>query len=1036
MSTLRKRSIAYFSQGLYDRAISDADEMVRLEPDSSSYDWRAALYDAKGEHDRAIADSDQAIALATAPNSPYLESNYYFYIYRADAFAHKGEFERALGDYERAAKLNPDAPMVDYHRGDALRVKGDLDGAIREYDVALRKAAKGDDSKLIMARALYGRGLSYEAKGDHDRAISDLDDAIVCFQHAAGWSEDIPAPAPAPAPAPYEDSSQIANGSEGFQAGKACAEGEQHNGSFAVALLARGSAYEAKSRASTAQSSVDQVDAYREKARVDFQETLSSPPVNLESVAVEMSDFDVTPVHEAARKRLAALDGKRPAPAPVAATSDAPAAQDGKTSPSAIEPTDPDECFNTVANSVRLAGGALHVNRDNFLGDPNRVIEACSRLESGSGGNSRGNEEIHASRALAYRIKGDYDRAIVEADGLLRDAANGREDLVDAYVFRGSIFLAKGDFDSALADSDKATARGADLTDRNNAAVHTLRGAVLLAKGDRDRALNEYQQAIAAYSKIIDRNPTDRESYLARGLAREASGDREGAKADFRLVLSRGPNDETSQATPLQHLAALENNEATPLPSNKAATDTGAPVPLPAVTAGSEVSQAVKSAWNEVLGQYQRRADLVPNLIETMKGYAASESKVLAEVIEARAKATQQQFSPDAPVEPDALKRVDDAQRPLSEALTRLFAVTKNYPDLTSNQNFVALQSQLEATDNRIAIARYDYIEANRQSKASETAKAEQPAPAPAQAPVEASATPSVPAPQSKPAEEAAAPVPAPAPQEKPPVVAKAEAPAAQPPAVSPRQSPTPAAEQSRRLALVVGNDAYENLPPLRKAVNDARAVGESLTKLGFEVSVLENASRRAMTTKLVEFAGRVTPGDTALFFYAGHGVTMGGTNYLIPADAPEMHEGQEALIAAEGVSADGVMQQIQGRGAKVVMLVLDACRDNPFAKAGGRGVGGTRGLTLMTVPEGVFVLYSAGIGETALDRLGDDDPNPNSVFTRTFVKLLGEQGLTVHDIAKRTQHDVYQLAKGASHTQMPAYYDQILGELTLLPGN
>jgi hypothetical protein len=153
-----------------------------------------------------------------------------------------------------------------------------------------------------------------------------------------------------------------------------------------------------------------------------------------------------------------------------------------------------------------------------------------------------------------------------------------------------------------------------------------------------------------------------------------------------------------------------------------------------------------------------------------------------------------------------------------------------------------------------------------------------------------------------------------------------------------------------------------------------------------------------------------------------------------MPADTPQLHEGEEDLIAAEGIAADTIIQQIEAHGAKVAMLVLDACRDNPFAKAGSRGVGGSRGLTLMTVPEGVFVLYSAGFGETALDRLSDDDPNPNSVFTRTFVKLLDAPGLTVHDIAKRTQQDVYQLAKSVSHTQMPAYYDQVLGELTLLP--
>jgi uncharacterized caspase-like protein len=241
---------------------------------------------------------------------------------------------------------------------------------------------------------------------------------------------------------------------------------------------------------------------------------------------------------------------------------------------------------------------------------------------------------------------------------------------------------------------------------------------------------------------------------------------------------------------------------------------------------------------------------------------------------------------------------------------------------------------------------------------------------------------------------------------------------------------------QGKRVALVIGNDEYESLPDLKKAVNDAHAVGTALTKLGFEVLTLENTSRREMNTKLVEFTSKIGPGDTGFFFFAGHGVQLRGTNYLLPIDTPEAEEGQEGLISGEGIAADTVLQEIQSRGAKVAMLVLDACRDNPFAKPGQRGVGGTRGLTLMTVPEGVFVLYSAGVGETALDRLTEDDPDPNSVFTRTFVSLLDQPGLTLHDIAKRTQRNVYELAKSVSHTQMPAYYDQILGELTLLPSN
>jgi LemA protein len=116
------------------------------------------------------------------------------------------------------------------------------------------------------------------------------------------------------------------------------------------------------------------------------------------------------------------------------------------------------------------------------------------------------------------------------------------------------------------------------------------------------------------------------------------------------------------------------------------------------------------AGWSEVLNQYQRRADLIPNLVQTVKGYAAQESKVLTDVIEARAKATQMQIPPDVLTNPEAFKKFQEVQGQLSGALGRLLAVSEKYPDLKSNQNFLALQSQLEGTENRIAIARRDYI--------------------------------------------------------------------------------------------------------------------------------------------------------------------------------------------------------------------------------------------------------------------------------------------------------------------------------------
>jgi LemA protein len=125
--------------------------------------------------------------------------------------------------------------------------------------------------------------------------------------------------------------------------------------------------------------------------------------------------------------------------------------------------------------------------------------------------------------------------------------------------------------------------------------------------------------------------------------------------------------------------------------------------------------EQAKAAWSEVQNQYQRRADLIPNLVETVKGYAKQEETVLTEVTNARAKATQVQIPADILTNPDALQKYQAAQGELGAALSRLLAITEAYPDLKSNQNFLALQSQLEGTENRISVARRDYIAAVQQ---------------------------------------------------------------------------------------------------------------------------------------------------------------------------------------------------------------------------------------------------------------------------------------------------------------------------------
>ena len=126
------------------------------------------------------------------------------------------------------------------------------------------------------------------------------------------------------------------------------------------------------------------------------------------------------------------------------------------------------------------------------------------------------------------------------------------------------------------------------------------------------------------------------------------------------------------------------------------------------------LDENAKAKWAEVQAQYQRRADLIPNLVATVQGYAKQEKDVLTQVAEARAKATQIKVDASSLTDPDKIKQFQDAQAQLSGALGRLLAVSEAYPDLKSNANFLALQSQLEGTENRIAVARRDYIGAAR----------------------------------------------------------------------------------------------------------------------------------------------------------------------------------------------------------------------------------------------------------------------------------------------------------------------------------
>jgi uncharacterized caspase-like protein len=178
------------------------------------------------------------------------------------------------------------------------------------------------------------------------------------------------------------------------------------------------------------------------------------------------------------------------------------------------------------------------------------------------------------------------------------------------------------------------------------------------------------------------------------------------------------------------------------------------------------------------------------------------------------------------------------------------------------------------------------------------------------------------------------------------------------------------------------------------------------------------------MKATLRTFANQVQGGDEVLFFFAGHGVQLGMTNYLLPTDI--LGE-SEAQVRDEAIPLQRVLDDMSERKAKFALAVIDACRDNPF-KSAGRSIGG-RGLAPTNAATGQMVIFSAGTGQQALDRLGQDDKVKNGVFTRVFVQEMQNPQLSIDRIVRNVRNQVAELARSVGHEQVPAIYDQVLGD-------
>lgn len=232
------------------------------------------------------------------------------------------------------------------------------------------------------------------------------------------------------------------------------------------------------------------------------------------------------------------------------------------------------------------------------------------------------------------------------------------------------------------------------------------------------------------------------------------------------------------------------------------------------------------------------------------------------------------------------------------------------------------------------------------------------------------------------------------------------------------------------RFALVIGNGSYTFVPKLRNSRTDAQAVAAALKKAGFDVFLKLDLDDRGLRQAIRDWVRMLPGGSEAVFYFAGHGVQIGAANYLLPTNIVGETEEQ---VRDEGLPLQRVLDDLTAQRVRLSLAIIDACRDNPFPRAAGRRIGVSRGLAPTSAATGQMVLFSAGSGQTALDNLGPKDTHPNGVFTRVLLKQMAVPGVPADQVLKRTRVEVVQLAAGIGHEQVPALYDQTVGDFYFL---
>jgi formylglycine-generating enzyme required for sulfatase activity len=232
---------------------------------------------------------------------------------------------------------------------------------------------------------------------------------------------------------------------------------------------------------------------------------------------------------------------------------------------------------------------------------------------------------------------------------------------------------------------------------------------------------------------------------------------------------------------------------------------------------------------------------------------------------------------------------------------------------------------------------------------------------------------------------------------------------------------------QAARLALVIGNDSYQQVSPLKNAGNDAKLMASALRSAGFDVSDHFNLDRNRLYEAIDGFQRRLGKGDEVVFYFSGHGVQVDNEPMLLPTD---IQANDEKKLKREALPLLYVQDAL--KDARVSLLVIDACRDNPFPKQGTRSIGETRGLRPPDVVKGQAIILSAGRNQKALDSVPGEPSQRNGLFTHEFVRVMRTPGLDVRSALVKVRDDVEDKAARVNHEQRPSLMDDMRGNFYL----